>query len=142
MILPHAIRSRSRCIPAKECRLPARLQFVFARRILLSCLLMMAGMGAVQSSQAMVDASSKAHHRIHLRWMAHTQSSGMVVGYNIYRSDNGGKTFTKLNRLPVAKREYNDRSVRHGKSYIYRVKSVGKKGAESGPSNEIKMRVP
>ena len=65
-----------------------------------------------------------------------------MTGYNIYRSDDGGKTFTKLNRLPVAKTEYNDRAVRRGVSYIYLVKSVDNKGAESGPSNKIRVRVP
>jgi fibronectin type 3 domain-containing protein len=104
---------------------------------------MMAGPGAVRSSQATVHATRKAHHHwVHLRWNAPTQSAEAVTGYNIYRSDDGGKTFRKVNRLRVAKTEYNDRSVRGGVSYIYFVKSVGNKGAESGPSNEIRLRVP
>ena len=141
MMLSHAIHSRSRCIYGKECPLPACLQFVFARRVLLGCLLMVAALAGARSSQATV-ASSKSHHRIHLRWNAPPQSSVPVAGYNIYRSDDGGKTFRKVNGLPVAKTEYNDRLVRRGLTYIYLVKSVGNKGGESGPSNEIRLRVP
>lgn len=104
---------------------------------------MMAGPGTVRSSQATVHATRKAHHHwVHLRWNAPTQSAVAVTGYNIYRSDDGGKTFRKVNRSRVAKTEYNDRSVRGGVSYIYLVKSVGNKGAESGPSNELRLRVP
>lgn len=157
-MLPHAIHSRSAAYVRRRAALPACLQFVFARRveparrstsprlqrrILLACLLMMAGPGTVRSSQATVHATRKAHHHwVHLRWNAPTQSAVAVTGYNIYRSDDGGKTFRKVNRSRVAKTEYNDRSVRGGVSYIYLVKSVGNKGAESGPSNELRLRVP
>ena len=158
MMLPHAIYLRSAEYVRRRATLPACLQFVFAarvepargstsprlqKRVLLTCLLMMAGLGGVGSFQATAHATRKAHHhRVHLHWNAPTPSAEAVSGYNIYRSDDNGKTFRKVNRLPVAKTEYNDRSVRHGVSYIYLVKSVGHKGAESGPSNKIRLRVP
>ena len=137
-MLHHGIHSRF----AAYVRRRACLQFIFARP-LLACLLMVAGLGAVSTSQATVHATRKApHHWIHLRWSAPTQSSMPVAGYNIYRSDDGGKAFRKVNRMPVTKTEYNDRSVRGGVSYIYLVKSVDHMDAESGPSNEIRLRVP
>ncbi len=104
---------------------------------------MMAGPGAVRSCQATSHATREAHHHwVHLRWKAPTQSAEAVRGYNIYRSDDGGKTFRKVNKLPVAKTKYDDRSVRPGVSYMYLVKSVDNKRAESGPSNEIRLSVP
>ena len=124
-MLPHAIHSQSSAYVRGRAALRACLQFVFARRveparrltsprphrrILLACLLMMAGLGAAGSSQATAYAARKANHSVHLHWNAPTQSGEAVTGYNIYRSDDGGKTCTKLNRLPVAKTEYNDRA--------------------------------
>jgi fibronectin type 3 domain-containing protein len=95
------------------------------------------------SFQGTAHAKSKAHHHtIHLHWNAPAQSSEPVAGYNIYRSSDGGKHFKKINKSPSAKPEYDDRAVRRGVTYIYVVKSVDNKGAESGPSNEIRMRVP
>ena len=156
-MLPHAIHSQSSAYVRGRVALRACLQFVFAKhveparrstsprlqkRVLLACLLMMAGPGAVGTSQATAHATRKAHHSVHLHWNTPTQLGEAVTGYNIYRSDDGGKTCRKLNRMPVAKTEYNDRAVRRGVSYIYVVKSVDNKGAESGPSNKIRMRVP
>jgi fibronectin type 3 domain-containing protein len=99
-------------------------------------------MGAAGSSQAAVRAKSRAQHKIHLQWNAPAQLSEAMTGYNIYRSSDGGKSFEKVNKSPVAKPEYDDRAVQRGVTYIYVVKSVDNKGAESGPSNEIRMRVP
>jgi fibronectin type 3 domain-containing protein len=65
-----------------------------------------------------------------------------VVGYNIYRSVDGGKTFRKRNTSPIRKTEYDDLRVRHGTTYSYFVKSVDKNGMESGPSNTIQLTVP
>jgi fibronectin type 3 domain-containing protein len=100
-------------------------------------------MGAAASSQTRtVRAKGQVHHRIHLHWNAPAQSSEAMAGYNIYRSSDGGKSFKKVNTSPVAKPEYDDTAVRRGLTYIYVVKSVDNNGAESGPSNKIRMRMP
>lgn len=82
------------------------------------------------------------HHVVHLSWQGPKSSSDKVTGYNIYRAVDGQTKFRKLNVAPVRRPEYDDRTVRHGGKYLYRVKSVDAKGVESGPSNEIRMTVP
>ena len=82
------------------------------------------------------------HHEIHLRWNAPSISPDPVVGYNVYRSSDGGKTFSKLNSSPYPRPDYHDRTVANNTTYTYLVKSVDKKGTESGPSNQIRLTVP
>jgi hypothetical protein len=98
--------------------------------------------GLNQSLLERLHAGTTKHHEIHLRWNAPSNSSDPVVGYNIYRSSDGGRTFSRLNSSPDARPDYNDRTVANGSSYIYMVKSVDKNGIESGPSNRIRLTVP
>jgi hypothetical protein len=91
---------------------------------------------------ARAPAGERRHHFIHLAWHPPVKSPKPVAGYNIYRSSDGGKSFEKLNTLPVRKAEYTDRRVQHGMTYLYFVKSVDKEGEESGPSNRIQLTVP
>jgi hypothetical protein len=100
------------------------------------------GLDASKGQTTRTHAGARRHHSIHLNWHAPVNSPKPVVGYNIYRSIDGGKSFRKINTLPVRKTEYDDLMVRHGTTYFYFVKSVGKKGVESGPSNTIQLTVP
>jgi hypothetical protein len=100
------------------------------------------GLDAIKGQTTRTHAGARRHHSIHLNWHAPVNSPKPVVGYNIYRSIDGGKSFRKINTLPVRKTEYDDLMVRHGTTYFYFVKSVGKKGVESGPSNTIQLTVP
>ena len=47
-----------------------------------------------------------------------------------------------MNALPIPKPEYDDAAVRSGATYLYVVKSVDKKGVESGASNKFQITVP
>jgi hypothetical protein len=87
-------------------------------------------------------AGERRHHFIHLAWHPPVKSPKPVTGYNVYRSSDGGKSFKKLNALPVRKPEYADWRVRHRMTYLYFVKSVDKEREESGPSNRIQLTVP
>lgn len=89
-----------------------------------------------------VRAGTTKHHEIHLRWNAPGNSPDPIAGYNIYRSSDGGKTFSRLNSSPNVRPDYNDGTVANGSTYIYMVKSVDKNGRESGPSNQIRLTVP
>ena len=95
-----------------------------------------------KDQSAQVDAGRSQHHSVHLAWHPPANSSKPVAGYNIYRSSNGGKSFSRVNALPIPKPEYDDATVRSGATYLYVVKSVDKKGAESGPSNKFRITVP
>lgn len=98
--------------------------------------------GPVHSAAGQNSSKPKGHPAIHLSWNAPATSHDPVDGYNVYRSQDGGRHFRKLNTSPIAKPEYDDPAVRRGASYMYWVKSVDKKGKESGPSNRIQMHVP
>lgn len=100
------------------------------------------GLSFVKGRPTQTDVEASRRHTIHLAWHPPADLHNPVTGYNIYRSSDGGESFSKLNTLPIPKAEYDDATVRRGTTYLYVVKSVGKKGVESGPSNEIRMRVP
>ncbi|HEY2859558.1 MAG TPA: fibronectin type III domain-containing protein, partial [Terracidiphilus sp.] len=82
------------------------------------------------------------HHAVYLDWHPPDHSPVEIAGYNIYRSRDGEATFHKLNTSPVRKPKYVDKTVQSGMTYRYQVKSVDKKGVESGPSNQITLKVP
>jgi fibronectin type 3 domain-containing protein len=94
------------------------------------------------AQDAHVQKSHGGRHSFHLSWQGPQRSKDKVAGYNIYRSADGGKKFRKLNEIPVPQPEYDDTTVRRGKTYLYRVKSVDAMGVESGPSNEITLKMP
>ena len=83
-----------------------------------------------------------AQHEVDLSWEAPSSSSDPVAGYNIYRSTNGGSSFTKLNSSPDSQVSYTDSTVQSGTTYVYEVKSVDASGAGSSASNQITMNVP
>lgn len=82
--------------------------------------------------------SSHEHFAI-LTWKATTS---VVIGYNIYRAEDSGGPYKKLNRTPVRETTYKDSDVQSGHSYFYMVTAVDAKGSESGFSNQIRATVP
>ena len=81
-------------------------------------------------------------HSVDLTWDAPSSSADPVAAYNIYRSTNGGGSFTKLNSSPDAQVEYTDSAVQSGTTYVYEVKSVDASGVESSASNTINLSIP
>jgi hypothetical protein len=81
-------------------------------------------------------------HEIDLSWNAPSSSSDPVAGYDVYRSTDGGKSFTKLNSSPDGQVDYTDSAVQSGTTYVYEVKSVDANGVESSASNQISLTVP
>jgi hypothetical protein len=81
-------------------------------------------------------------HEIDLSWDAPSSSADPVAGYNVYRSTDGGASFTRLNASPDIQVDYNDLNVQSGSTYAYEVKSVDANGVESGPSNQFSVSVP
>lgn len=63
-------------------------------------------------------------------------------GFNVYRSDDGGVSFTKIAAsLPASPATYDDTTVQGGKSYVYQVTGFDASG-ESAPSNQATASVP
>jgi hypothetical protein len=81
-------------------------------------------------------------HEIDLNWDAPSSSADPVAGYNVYRSTNGGTSFTKVNASPDSQVSYIDSAVQSGSTYVYEVKSVDANGVESSASNQISLTVP
>jgi hypothetical protein len=91
---------------------------------------------------ALSGSGTAVQHEIDLTWNAPSSSSDPVAGYNVYRSTDGGASFTKLNSSPESQVDYADSTVQNSTTYIYEVKSVDASGVESTPSNEISLTVP
>ena len=100
------------------------------------------GLAFAKDQSAQAHAGRSQHHTIHLAWHPPANSRKPAAGYNIYRSSDGGKSFSRVNASPIPKPEYDDATVRSGATYLYVVKSVDKNGVESGPSNKIRISVP
>ena len=78
-------------------------------------------------------------HSVTLTWDASTST---VAGYNIYRADQAGGPYTKINTILETGTIYTDSSVASGRSYYYIVTAIDSAGAESLPSNEAVSAVP
>jgi hypothetical protein len=96
----------------------------------------------VQVQLSGTGTAAVTQHEIDLNWNPPTSSSDPVVGYNVYRSTNGGASFTKVNSSPETQPAYADLAVQSGTTYAYTVKSVDANGVESSASNQISLVVP
>jgi len=84
---------------------------------------------------------AKPHH-VDLTWDAPKSSPVPVVGYNIYRSPDGGSSYHRLNRSPIKETKYEDSVIQNGRTYRYLVRSVSVGGVESPASNTVDVTVP
>jgi fibronectin type 3 domain-containing protein len=84
---------------------------------------------------------SKPHH-VDLSWKAPAGSPVPIVGYNIYRSPDGGSSYHRLNPIPVQGTTYKDYMLQQGRTYRYIIRSVDNHGVESSPSNLIDVTIP
>jgi hypothetical protein len=76
-------------------------------------------------------------HKVSLSWKASTSA---IVGYNVYRRGTSG--VVKLNLEPILGTTYVDSTVQSGQTYFYVTKAVKAGGAESTPSNEVRVDIP
>jgi hypothetical protein len=80
-----------------------------------------------------------AKYTVTLTWV---HSPSVVVGYNIYRSNQPGGVHTRLNALLQPGPSYDDVTVLNGRTYYYVVRAVGGTGQESAASNEAAVTIP
>ena len=62
--------------------------------------------------------------------------SNGVVGYNLYRSQNSGSDYQKINSQPIAGTNYTDETIQPSVDYYYVCRAVTLEGTESINSNE------
>jgi hypothetical protein len=84
------------------------------------------------------DPTSREHVAV-LTWKA---SPSAVIGYNVYRAEDPGGPYKKLNRIPLRETTYKDSAVESSHAYSYMVTAVDTKGRESGFSNQVRATVP
>ena len=75
---------------------------------------------------------------IALDWNNNTESD--LAGYNVYRSDAAGGTFTKLNSTPLASSQYDDTKAPASQYSYYRVTAIDTSGNESAPITDSAER--
>ena len=75
-----------------------------------------------------------------LAWTA-SPTSG-VTGYNVYRSQENGSGYSKINPALVAGLTYTDAAVAGGQTYYYVTTSVDSSGAESAYSEQVEVAIP
>jgi len=68
-----------------------------------------------------------------------TSADPTVVGFNVYRSADLGASYQKVNTDLAATREYIDRYLNPGKTYLYVVTAVDGQGRESCDSAEVRI---
>lgn len=63
--------------------------------------------------------------RVSLRWeFVPEDKEEKIDGFNLYRKEKNASTWQRLNPLPLSVREFEDREVILGKTYLYAVRSV------------------
>ncbi|MCC6839677.1 MAG: hypothetical protein IT230_05920 [Flavobacteriales bacterium] len=78
--------------------------------------------------------------RVTLSWTAPVLSNAILAGYRVERSNDGGTTFTALNKEPVAEGEngFTDTTAGTGAT-AYRVRSIGPAGQVGVPGTPVQV---
>jgi hypothetical protein len=97
--------------------------------------------GTFTVSLAETAAQATSSHTAALAWQKPTTGYN-VVGYDVDRAPAGGTSFTQVGSTGGGTRNWTDASVQSGKSYVYRVRSVGDEGDTSSPSNTVTLSIP
>jgi hypothetical protein len=98
------------------------------------------GTYTVSLTETAAQATSSSHE-VALVWQKPT-TGGNVVAYDVDRAPAGGTSFTEIGSTGGGTRNWTDSSVQNGKSYVYRVRSVGDEGDTSNPSNTVTLTIP
>jgi hypothetical protein len=77
---------------------------------------------------------------VELEWDANSEPD--LAGYNIYRSDQSGSGYTRLNGALITSTNYSDSTIAAGRTYYYVCTAVNDADLESGFSNEVPYTVP
>jgi fibronectin type 3 domain-containing protein len=75
-----------------------------------------------------------------LSWQPNADTD--LAGYNVYRSEQSGSGYRKLNVELNLGPAFSDRTAEVGKTYFYIVAAVDKAGNESKPSAEVSAIIP
>jgi hypothetical protein len=91
-------------------------------------------------TQALTGTGIQAsQHDVSLSW---DPSTSTVLGYNIYRGEQSGGPYAKLNSSPEPGTSFTDNMVQSGATYFYVATSIDATFAESTYSNEARVDIP
>ena len=93
----------------------------------------------VHNASVTLVLSAGVPHSVSLTWI---DTDSGIVGYNVYRTNQGGTGYTKLNSSPVIPTSYADSTVQSGSTYFYVVTAVNTSGVESGFSALAQAVIP
>jgi Cep192 domain 4/Abnormal spindle-like microcephaly-assoc'd, ASPM-SPD-2-Hydin len=79
-------------------------------------------------------------HSVSLSWNASTSQN--VIGYNIYRGNQSGGPYAKINDVLDSITAYTDTSVSDGNTYYYVTTAVNSDNQESTYSNQARATIP
>lgn len=99
-----------------------------------------AGTFTVSLTETATQAATSTH-KVALAWQKPATGYN-VVAYDVDRAPAGGASFTQIGSTGGGTRNWTDSSVQSGKSYVYRVRSVGDEGDTSSPSNTVTLTIP
>lgn len=85
-------------------------------------------------------AVSSQSHSVELSWNASTSQN--VIGYNVYRGNQSGGPYRKINSLLDPNTGYTDTSVTDGGTYYYVTTAVNSDKQESAYSNQAQATIP
>ena len=77
---------------------------------------------------------------VDLEWDANSEPD--LAGYNIYRSNQSGSGYVRLNGPLITITSYSDDTIEAGQTYYYVCTAVNDADLESGFSNEVPFIVP
>jgi fibronectin type 3 domain-containing protein len=89
--------------------------------------------------EALTGSGAAKQHSAGLSWNA---SPSVVAGYNVYRGNNSGGPYSKINATLDATTSYADNSVQPGQAYYYVATAVDASGKESAYSIEAPAVIP
>ncbi len=91
------------------------------------------------AAQSLTGTGTEAtQHAVDLTWTASTSA----VGYNVYRSQVSGGSYTMINSSLVGTTAYTDSTVISGQTYYYVATAVDGSSEESGYSNQTQAVIP
>ncbi len=86
--------------------------------------------------------SGSGQYLVNLHWAAPVNSPNPVASYDVFRSTGASSSYQLLISLSDDQTICVDTSVQAGTTYNYYVVSVGRSGAQSGPSNKVTVSIP
>lgn len=93
----------------------------------------------VHTVNATLVVAAAVQHSVALSW---ADGDSGITGYNVYRSNQSGSGYIKLNTVLITITTYNDSTVQSGSTYYYVATAVNSSGVESGFSAAAQATIP